>query len=111
MSTGCGDHLALTTNTSSGQCSGKRTRPDSTRGDYKDLVIAHLVGDEVVLRDRLVEALAAATGYRTLSQQAIQALHDLTRHLERTRQAHGRTCDEYREFRARLMHEEAREAV
>ena len=73
--------------------------------DHRDLVLEHLAADEAALREQLFGALAAAAGYRALSQQAIHALHDLTRQLERTRQAHGRTRDEYRDFRARLMRE------
>ncbi len=84
---------------------------DMRARDYRDLCIEHVAADEAVLRERLVEALAAATGYRALAQQAIHALYELRRELERTRQAHGRTRDEYREFRARVMHEEAREAA
>ena len=79
--------------------------------DYRDLVVEHFAADEVVLREQLIEALAMAAGYRVLSQQAIHVLHDLTRQLERTRQAHARTLGEYRTLRERVMREAAREAA
>ncbi len=54
---------------------------------------------------QLVEALINVDAYRLLAQQALHALHELRRELERTRQAHARTLDEYRTLRERVMRE------
>lgn len=51
-------------------------------------------------RDLLVEALVGAQSYRLLAQQAIHALHELTRSHERLREQHHRLLDEYRRLRA-----------
>jgi hypothetical protein len=57
------------------------------------------------LLDLLVDAVLDAESYRVVTQQAIYALHDLTRQLDRLREQHSRVVDEYRDFRARVMRE------
>lgn len=53
--------------------------------------------------DLLVEAVLDAQAYRTLAQEAIHALHDLTQRHDRLREQHARLREEYRCLRATTM--------
>lgn len=57
--------------------------------------------------DPLVDALLEAQSYRLLAQQAIHALHDLTRERDRLREQHQLLLSEYRHLRESILRTEA----
>ena len=56
--------------------------------------------------DLLVEALVEAQSYRTVAQQAIHALHDLTQQHDRLRTSHHRLIDKHRRLRESILRAE-----
>jgi hypothetical protein len=69
--------------------------------DDRDLVIEHLTGRLLDYEDALVEAIRDREGYRSLAQQSIHLLAQLTRQLHNTREAVA-------QLRAFLRHERAK---
>ncbi len=53
--------------------------------------------------DLLVELLVEAQSYRTVAQQVIHALHDLTQQHDRLRASHYRLIDEHRRLRESIL--------
>jgi hypothetical protein len=56
--------------------------------------------------DVITDAIVDAMSYRAIAQEALHALHRLTRQLDRLRQQHAELRAEYRDFRARVMRED-----
>ena len=68
-----------------------------------DLPTAPVTESGDVLADAVVDALA----YRLVAQEALHAVHRLTRRLDRLTEQHAALRAEYRDFRARTMREAA----